>query len=800
MKTGIRLRSGAFAGFALVAAAIDAGAANYFWRGTAENPVWDATAANWAADATTSARTTYQNDTTSSQPTFDAGGAADVTVAADGVKAYFINLRGGTHTLSGGQVTAEGMDPLGGNLVILNTVNCKPDGTVTYLGFRPRAGGSTVTVGNGGVLDAQIVPWSDSTLATRLVVADGGILKANFNQTSIQNNIFTLCFDGGTLIHKGNDEKTFGKSKFVLGPGGVHVKDMSSGGTTWIPGPIGTDSESVPDGGVIIEDHSDYMLFSDTVNTYVGGLHVAGRGSHVGFQTDANLGAVPSEPADNVFFESGSSTVLVGHGRKASISANRGIRIADGVTARMGAYNDTSALVVHGAISSDNEQNSIVYTLPFTHTEAKPAGPISLEPGEGRTNRIGRLLVEQTTIVGSGTTLLLNTTALGTSGNETNGEFNGSPLYVHELGNLMVTGGVLRVEGPRPITIDSKFTVSGGLADFEGHEILHARGANALTSSGAVTTVKDGGRLHVATIRVAERGNKADASKSVLNVENGGVLRVSNKIYIHSAHNGYKATVNFDGGVLEWANANSPLFGNDAASLNGISYNVLAGGMIVTNDVECRFYPAVKSGAAQDGGITKWGSGSFSLHNAANTFNGPISIMQGPFRLGGNNVLPATATARVAAGAAFLMNTMHQTLARIEGSGTFSDVNPTQTSPLLSVTSAIAPGMGADEVGTLTVSGGGIDIASGTALEIDIGENGACDKFAYPAGLDLSSLRLVVNDVSKLDKNCRYGIVSASDGCIGEFASTNLPDTWHVRYLGDSVELAYTAPFVLVLR
>ena len=98
--------------------------------------------------------------------------------------------------------------------------------------------------------------------------------------------------------------------------------------------------------------------------------------------------------------------------------------------------------------------------------------------------------------------------------------------------------------------------------------------------------------------------------------------------------------------------------------------------------------------------------------------------MQGSFRLGSAGVIPATGTARVAAGAAFYMNTFSQTLARIEGSGTFGEVNPTHTSPLLTVTSAIAPGMGEDALGTLTISGGAINIADGTALEIDVDAQG----------------------------------------------------------------------------
>ena len=178
-----------------VAAALCASAAQY-WRGTTDNPVWDLTTANWGSSASATTYSTYQNNTSSSQPYFDAGGATDITVDPDGVLAYVINVIGGNHTLSGGPVTAQVMDPNGGNLTIYNTVTLSPDSSNEYLGFRSRAGVSTITIGDGGVLHAEINPYSDSTLNTKLVVATGGLLKAKFRADSIKNNKFTLYFDG----------------------------------------------------------------------------------------------------------------------------------------------------------------------------------------------------------------------------------------------------------------------------------------------------------------------------------------------------------------------------------------------------------------------------------------------------------------------------------------------------------------------------------------------------------------------------------------------------------------------------
>ena len=807
---------------ALALAAMTADAAQ-FWRGTTDNPVWDTTSANWASSGSATTYTTYLNNTSSSQPYFDGGGASDITIAPGGVLAYVVNLTGGSYTLSGGPLTAKVIDPNGGNLTIYNTVSNHYEATGSSYGFRPRAGVSTVTVGAGGHLVGQIAPWSDSTLATRLVILENGTLTAKFQPTQIKNNKFTLCFNGGTLIPPAEDDREFVNSKFVLGAKGMHLGNRPDGKFGFVPGPIGTDSGIAKDGGIIVDEHSNYVLLPKYDCNYNGGLHIKGTGGHIGIRRDRSLGAAFQIPTDNIWFENAAwtkSSILVGHGT-VGISSNRIIRIARGVTARMGSYANGSYLVVRGTIACAEEQNGIVLTIPYSQSTNSLAGPIIFQPGEGRTNRIGRLEVQQNTIIGPGTTLLLSTTKLNDSNNEVNGEYSGSPLYVHDLGSLSVTGGVLRVEGSRPITLNSYFTVSGGMADFSGHEILHARSSNSLVPSGqvsrAVTTVRNGGRLHVSSIRIAERGSTTDGSKSVLNIETGGVVRVTDKIYVHSNFTGYKATVNCNGGTLEWANTNSvycpyasnsgdsgSVYGN---SMAGISWNVLEGGLVVSNNCECRFTAQLKSGAANDGGVTKWGTHTFALYNTGNDFNGPLTIMQGEFRPGTVGVLPATCTARVAAGAYFSMNTYAHSLARIEGSGTFREVNPTTTSPLLTVTEAIAPGMGADSLGTLTISGGAINIGTNetetVALEIDVDAAGNSDCFSYPADLDLSKLTLVVNDGTKLNKDHTYTIVSATNGAkvSNSFASvTGLPETWHVKYGATTVQLRYTSPFTLIVR
>ena len=765
---------------------VNTAVANTFleWAGTAESPVWDTTSVNWINLSTGGTATAFFNDDTFARLT--SGGLRDVTVQAGGITTFGMEVKGGDHTLNGGVVNTGYIDPSSGVLTIYNNV-------VNTSGGGLRMMGGQVRVGDGGYLETTYAPWSTSTIASRLTVLTNGTLKAAFSQDAIKSYASTLYFDGGTLIHTYDtyqNPKTFTKSKLVLGAGGMHIGERLVGQWTHLPGPIGTDADLPTDGGLITGNHTGYIYMHSVANTYRGGLHIAGNGGAVGLVANNALGAEPASPSDVVFFECPSGTVastFVAHGN-VSLSANRNIRIATGVTACSGTFNDVSEFTIKSTISCESPENGFLLTSNYSGS----ATGVVLNPGAGRTNHIGRLFVKHPLTIAGGTTMLENTTVIGanTGYEQWGGTQDGSPLHIRKGGTLKVTGGELVKIGGRNVTQNGTLIIEGGLVDFvgSGGTLLQANNA-----SPAITTIRNGGRLNAGSYRMAGDGNGTDGSKSVLNVVTGGVLQCSD-IYIHQNHSTYKATVNFDGGVLEFVKpGDNHELGSTTPSRSNLSFNVKAGGMIVTNDYECRFYPVINSGVAageMDGGITKWGAASFSLHNSGNTFTGPLIIMQGAFRLGTSGVLPAAGTARVAAGAYFYANQHSQTLARIEGSGTFGQVIYNGTK-LLTVTSAIAPGMSTNDIGTLTVSGGGINILDSTALEIDVDAEGNSDCLSYPDDLDLSGLTLYVNDVSKLDRRYRYTIINMGQSAIlsGSFRATNLPSDWICRYYKATREL-----------
>ena len=585
-----------------------------------------------------------------------------------------------------------------------------------------------------------------------------------------------------------------------MGPGGMHFAESWNNQQMFLPYPIENDGGESE--GLWLEDHSTELVLYGS-NTYKGGVHIKTGGS-IRVQADSNLGYLPETPTNWIFFVGDgtkrTSSVLQSHdnSNRVALNKNRNILIGDYVKASLSTYNGSQRFVIHGTFDCENRQNGVLQTGGWNND-----GTVILEPPADSTNHLGRLFVRQPTIIGSGTTMLENTTRLTYGGSsmqneEAWGVLDGSSLNIVDKGHLMVTGGVLKARGRMPCN-SAKLTVSGGTLDLGDCELMHGYWAPA------TTTIRDGGRLIVSSIRMAgDNGSYyGNANNSIVNVETGGVLRVLSTVYI--GHDGRKGALNFNGGALEWANTEriARMEGGTYLSrtCDGLTLNVLEGGMIVTNThaTTLMVRVPVRSGAAQDGGVTVWGAGStFSLDGAC-TFNGPLTIMQGNYRPGGNELLNSNITVRVNSGAGFSMNTFSQTFARLEGSGGFYDMS---ASSVLTVTEAIAPGMGADSLGTLSFSNYGATIANDVALEIDVDENGNSDCLNYPAQIDLSQMTLQVNDTTKLSKGKKYVIATLPGGIANGalFKSTNLPSDWEVRYQASSHELRIVPQRGLVLR
>ena len=95
-------------------------------------------------------------------------------------------------------------------------------------------------------------------------------------------------------------------------------------------------------------------------------------------------------------------------------------------------------------------------------------------------------------------------------------------------------------------------------------------------------------------------------------------------------------------------------------------------------------------------------------------------------------------------------------------------------------------------VTNITVSG---EVQDGAELQIDLDAEGHSDCLSYAAALDLSKLRLVVNDLEKLNQDCKYVIATNLTSCANEFVSSNLPNGWYVKPVTSGGKVSLTLAF-----
>ena len=280
---------------------------------------------------------------------------------------------------------------------------------------------------------------------------------------------------------------------------------------------------------------------------------------------------------------------------------------------------------------------------------------------------------------------------------------------------------------------------------------------------------------------------------AVTRLQTGGTL-VFNEFYmniIDGKMNG-RARIEFDGGVLAPQTGTKKFLGDSPEWYTNIFCVVKEGGAVISNDVEIWTRHPFVSGAAQDGGLHKWGREKLAIITTDNTFNGPIEVHQGQVVWGNaNNYLP---TARLIThdGGYADINTYAQTLARVEGDGVVKQCNG------LTVTGAVAPGFGAGRPGTLKFWHS--CTFDDCTLEIDAGDRLLVNEYQ-----NISGLALHINDEAAMDHSQVYTILGTVSGgdFAGEFKGDNIRDRgWRIHYdhARHEVRLKYHLGMMLMVR
>ena len=567
------------------------------------------------------------------------------------------------------------------------------------------------------------------------------------------------------------------------------------------------------DGGLHLKGKS-IIYFDADGSTYTGGLFLdSTEGMLFAPERERAFGAVPESPRDNIFVR-GSSTALFGEPDNLELHANRNVLVSSNRTFNVIAKAG-KPLTIHGEINGEHEPGALptttrmISTYRWTPTGGSwKGGLVVLDPGEGRTNNVGRLTIEGNTEIKSGTTLV--------NGNGLN---DAAPLYVHGSGaTAEATTGTLTLSGGEVVVSPdsaSKFVqvgyynaenkaslyglldVCGGTLKTSGGEFLNANGAG-------LTVIRDGGVID------CEGGNFRMAQYMTDNpitvrLATNGLLRC-NQVSLDFTK-GTVATFLFDGGYLQTTVNNNSFCASGlnaawdnitfAAGPGGAGFDVPAGSNIW-------IYRPLMSGVAAgetDGGLMVRGpAGTAVVLMTAQFYNGPTTIDSNELQQrSGDDLLPAGTDIVLKNGGILALWTYGQgggaarataaTLGGVSGSGTV------RFATAATFTGTFAPSIG----GTIRFEHAPQAISGTLSIE---GDATGCGKVKFDQTQDISSLALVVTDAENLDKNADKGLYKIVEGNYTDrFKSVaGLPDDWAVSYRASGVYLSHIDAFTLIVR
>ena len=525
--------------------------------------------------------------------------------------------------------------------------------------------------------------------------------------------------------------------------------------------------------------------------------------------SDDNFGPVPANPAVNIEVLSGMPCLNL-NSANLSLHANRSISVASGATLRLGTAK--SGTVIKGVIMGTPDAtlgfatNSVVYVPNMWSW----TGNVSLNPGTGRTNDVGRLRVENNLKLTGGTT------RVGAGGNNLTGQ--NAPLYVSAgsgvtafssgHGNLLLDGATLYCSQ------SSKYAEVSGYGQMmvtnNGNVYMPNVQFNCGNSTPGVLTVAKGGVVTVKTLKITD---STSSTPSVINLNEGGTI-AAESIGIDAASD-RKGTFTFNGGTIKatsYNSAASPFFRKiggsgdlTEAQLASVRFNVGAKGAVfdTTTGNKIWWNRPLESSAATDGGLSVVGNGGANnelIMMAANTYNGATTVSNATLTIQADYALPNGTALNLVGGTVEMRNystspsrDMTNSLSRIAGYGTVK--HPA----FLSVAGSIAPDAGK----TIEFTDNTLRSLSGNfELKANATECG-CIKFGKKQ--NISNLVLVIDDISTFNNHVprgTYKILNAPSGYTGTFSlGSGFPeDKWSVRYTSTAAYLDPICATTIIMR
>ena len=441
---------------------------------------------------------------------------------------------------------------------------------------------------------------------------DGGTLVTTNTPTDKANKVRVERFSKGDM----QSNQSWKNVHLFIKEGGLTIEGRGDCDSFFYKA---FESGAEHDGGITLAGAKCAYLYA--TNSYNGGTVVTGS-TYCAVNNDRSLGAVPAVPTDNLFMRSG--TAYFHFGTDVDLHPNRTIRLFDGPYTRIGTA-DGKVGRIRGQILGMGEADDRSVFLCVNAW----GGTTALAPSEAVTNRIGKLRVQGVLRIESGTTLL-TTNSLGNV-NEFSPLFvEGGSAFSDTRGKLIVAGGVLKVLNNCYCQISSygQVIVTNGILDLSlARELL-----NGIGGGGGRITVSDAGEIRCKSLRISQCGDIGSDGMPVaeVNVRTGGVVRLE-QYYVDTYTTAVvmKGLLNLDGGVSVALADTENFLGNDHWKWTNIFVRACAGGAIFdTTNHNISIKNPIYSGAEQDGGLTKRGTGTLTMVNT-NTYNGATRLEGG---------------------------------------------------------------------------------------------------------------------------------------------------------------------------
>ena len=703
--------------------------------------------------------------------------------------------------------------------------NSNDGGTPTVLGQ------GIITIGAGGKLRAKSMrPHQQAGAAYKdkygVRIVDGGILEiTGANGIKLDGAHYGFVnFNGGVLVNSYNSDNNnlpyvvntgkgsviaqWANSPVTIGEKGAVISNATTKALNWqVPFKAGAAS----DGGLHLAGKG-YLFLKADGSTFNGGLFLdSNEGLLVAPEYDGTLGAVPAVPSDNIFVRGSSNLILARI--DLDLDANRNILVSSNRTFSVLA-NTGRAMTIHGEINGQHEPGALPLTTRMSATykwdplnNKWKGGNTVLDPGEGRTNNVGRLYVDGNLEIRSGVTLVSSPvnsinedSALLVRGpgvvanNQLTGEADSS------IATLKVSGGKLAVA---PNSTGKFIYVDNfGVVDICGGKVSNPSGHYLNAMWAGQTIIRDGGVLDCDTFRPAQYMTN---NPVVLRLEANGLLS-ARQLWIDSGANKTNiATVVFNGGAMQTKRSDNKSFVDSptSAAWNRITFAVGPGGAVfdVSNGVNLWWYRPLVSGVAageSDGGLTVRGAKDWAVCiMVPQSYNGPTTVDRCTLQQrGGDNQLPVGTKLVLKNNGYVIFNKFDSANTPTEAS--FSGITGDgrlERCQKVSVGGALAPSIG----GTIEFRQSPQSLSG--PIEI-VGDATGCGKVKFDVAQDLSTLSLVVTDAENLDKNADKGLYQIVEGnYVGRFKSVaGLPDDWAVSYRASGVYLSHIDAFTLIVR